>query len=47
MAKPELHQKTQIEDSGSSLKGTLACVGILGFIILVSWFAAFNLFLSR
>ncbi len=46
MAKPELHQQTQVEDSGS-LKGTLACVGILGLIIILSWVGAFNLFLSR
>jgi len=46
MAKPELNQKTQVEDSGS-LKGTLASVGILGLIIIISWFGAFNLFLNR
>ncbi|NSL52659.1 cytochrome c oxidase subunit 2A [Calidifontibacillus erzurumensis] len=46
MAKPEFHQKTEVEDS-SSLKGTLASVGILGLIILITWFSAFNLFLDR
>ncbi|WP_102346515.1 cytochrome c oxidase subunit 2A [Bacillus sp. Marseille-P3661] len=46
MAKPELHQKTEIEDK-NSLKGALASVTILGIFFLVSWFAVWNLFVSR
>ena len=30
-----------------NLKGTLISVSILGIILLVSWFGAFMLFLSR
>lgn len=46
MTKPELHQKTEIEDSGS-LKGTLVSVSILGLIIICTWFGVWNLFLTR
>lgn len=46
MAKPDLHQKTEVEDS-NSLKGTLTAVSILGIIILATWFTVFNLFVNR
>lgn len=46
MAKPELHQKTKIEDS-TSLKGTLVMTTILGFILLVTWFGVFSLYVGR
>ncbi len=46
MAKPELHQKTEVEDS-NSLKGTLLSVGILGLILVGTWLGVFNLFLQR
>ncbi|MFC4022987.1 cytochrome c oxidase subunit 2A [Oceanobacillus longus] len=34
-------------DDETNLKGTFISVGILGFIIVVSWFAIFALFISR
>lgn len=48
MAKPELSRKTktEIEDS-SSLKGTLASVFLLGFILVVTWVSVYFLFLDR
>ncbi|HHY73400.1 MAG TPA: cytochrome c oxidase subunit 2A [Bacillus bacterium] len=46
MAKPELHHKTQVEDS-SSLRGTLVMTSILGIILVFSWFGIFNLYLNR
>ncbi len=46
MAKPELHQKTQVEDSGS-LRGTLLMTTILGLILLGTWFGVWNLYLGR
>ncbi|WP_084268641.1 cytochrome c oxidase subunit 2A [Oceanobacillus damuensis] len=30
-----------------SLKGTLISVGVLGLVIVISWFAVFALFISR
>lgn len=46
MAKPELHQKTQVEDSGS-LRGTLVMTTILGIILVVTWFGVFSLYMDR
>ena len=46
MAKPELHQKTQIED-GTSLRGTLLMTTILGFSLIAVWFGVWSLFLGR
>ncbi|WP_017755449.1 hypothetical protein [Calidifontibacillus oryziterrae] len=46
MSKPELHQKTEIEDS-NSLKGTLISVSVVGLVILFTWFGVWNLFLTR
>lgn len=48
MAKTELSKntKTEIEDS-SSLKGTLASVFLLGFILVITWVSVYFLFLDR
>ncbi|MGJ9456772.1 cytochrome c oxidase subunit 2A [Oceanobacillus sp. CF4.6] len=34
-------------DGETNLKGTFISVGILGLIIVISWFAVFVLFISR
>jgi len=39
-------QITDHEDSGN-LKGTLFGVGVVGTVILLSWFGVWSLFLSR
>lgn len=46
MAKPELHQKTQVEDS-SSLRGTLIMTSILGLILVGAWYGVWSLYLGR
>lgn len=35
------------EEEKSSLRGTLACVMILGLLIILCWSGAFYLYLSR
>lgn len=40
--KPEAHS-----DDHSSLKGTLASVFVLGFIIVITWVSVYFLFLDR
>jgi hypothetical protein len=48
MAAPELKTKqgTKVEDH-SSLKGTLASVFLLGFILIITWVSVYFLFLDR
>ncbi|WP_374722061.1 cytochrome c oxidase subunit 2A [Peribacillus tepidiphilus] len=48
MAQTELKNKTKTHvDDHSSLKGTLASVFMLGFILIITWVSVYFLFLDR
>jgi hypothetical protein len=50
MAKPELNRKTETKietEDSSSLKGTAVSVALLGAFLVITWVAAYSLFLSR
>ncbi|MBP2241305.1 hypothetical protein J2Z40_001867 [Cytobacillus eiseniae] len=51
MAKAELNRepvkKTEVEDDRSSLRGTAVSVAILGAFLVITWVAAYFLYLNR
>lgn len=48
MAAPEIKDKTHIKsEKDSDLKGTLASVFILGFILVIVWISVYSLFVNR
>ena len=48
MAQTQLKKKPETHaDEHSSLKGTLASVAVLGFIIVITWVSVYFLFVGR
>ncbi|MCA1063127.1 cytochrome c oxidase subunit 2A [Rossellomorea sp. AcN35-11] len=48
MAKPELHEKTEVKvEESNSLRGTFTSVMFLGGFLVITWIGVFILFLSR